>query len=413
MILNLPLFFAKRMRQPVLNKDSVSHQIINIATIAVTLGIITILIAVATGRGLQKEIRKKTAAFNGHLVVMPFENNSSKISLLSFKNNLDFSSIWKTENPIIYSYGFAIKAGMLKAGEEFEGILFKGVDSNFESSELSDFMREGEIPNWGENNSDKIVISQRIADRLELHAGETVEAYFQNSTTQRLPNKRKFTVSGIFSTGFPDIDKNLILGDLNQIQRLNRWGNDQIGGYQIFLKEPNQIENITEEIYQYLPPELDAQSLNDQYSSIFQWISLFDFNILVIMIIMLLVGVINMATALLVLILERSRMVGLLKALGAPHRMIQNIFLYNGIVIMSKGLLIGNILGLLFYFTQQQWGWIQLDPETYFVDKAPVILTFYEIFAVNLIFLLISALLLWLPSRIIISITPAKVLRFR
>jgi len=203
------------------------------------------------------------------------------------------------------------------------------------------------------------------------------------------------------------------LGDLYQIQRLNRWGNDQIGGYQIFLREPNRIENITEEIYKYIPPELDAQSLNDQYSSIFQWISLFDFNILIIMIIMLLVGIINMATALLVLVLERSRMVGLLKAIGAPRRMIQNIFLYNGIVIMSKGLLIGNILGLLFYFSQRQWGWIQLDPETYFVDKAPVILTFYEIFAVNLIFLLISALLLWLPSRIIFNITPAKVLRSR
>ena len=128
---------------------------------------------------------------------------------------------------------------------------------------------------------------------------------------------------------------------------------------------------------------------------------------------MLLVGIINMATALLVLILERSRMVGLLKALGAPRRMIQNIFLYNGIVIMSKGLLIGNILGLLFYLSQRQWGWIQLDPETYFVDKAPVILTFYEIFAVNLIFLLISALLLWLPLRIIFGISPAKVLRSR
>lgn len=401
------------MRQPALNKDNVSSQIINIATIAVALGMAMILIAVATGRGLQKEIRHKTAAFNGHLTVMPFENNTSKISLVSFENNIELANYWENSDPIAYSYAFAMKGAMLKNNEAFEGVLFKGVGQNFRASALVNFMKAGTIPRWGEENSNQIVISQLIANRLKLQVGENVDAFFQNSNNQRMPNRRKFRVAGIFSTGFPDIDKNLILGDIKQMQRLNRWKENQIGGYQVFLNQPKNLKVLSETLYSKLPSELDVHALEEQYKSIFQWIALFDFNILIIMVIMLLVGIINMATALLVLILERSRMVGMLKALGATHGMIQKIFLYNGLLIMFKGLLIGNSLGLLFYYSQRYLGWIQLDPETYFVERAPVMLTFFEILTINLLFLFISALLLWLPSRIIMGIAPAKVLRFR
>lgn len=401
------------MRQPILNKDNVSSQIINIATIAVALGMAMILIAVATGRGLQKEIRNKTAAFNGHLQVLPFENNASKISLVSFENNIVLANYWKNNSPIDYSYAFAMKGAMLKNNEAFEGVLFKGVGKNFEAKAITNFMKAGTIPGWREENSNEIIISQLIADRLELNVGDSVDAFFQNNGSQRLPNRRKFRIAGIFSTGFPDIDRNLILGDLKQIQRLNRWEENEIGGYQIFLKQPASIQSSTEQLYQKLPSDLDVHTLEEQYNSIFQWIALFDFNILIIMIIMLLVGIINMATALLVLILERAPMVGMLKALGATHGMIQKIFLYNGLLIMFKGLLVGNSLGLLFYYSQQFFGWIRLDPETYFVEKAPVMLTFIEILIVNLLFLVISALILWLPSRIIMGISPAKVLRFR
>jgi len=158
---------------------------------------------------------------------------------------------------------------------------------------------------------------------------------------------------------------------------------------------------------------LNSIPISDRFSSMFQWIALFDFNVLIILVVMILVGVINMATALLVLILERSRMVGLLKALGARNNMIQKIFLYNGIVIMSKGLFFGNIIGLSFYFSQRTWGWVQLDPATYFVSQAPVSITFLEVISLNLFFLIICSLLLWIPSKIILKISPSKVLRFR
>jgi lipoprotein-releasing system permease protein len=186
-----------------------------------------------------------------------------------------------------------------------------------------------------------------------------------------------------------------------------------IGGYELFVKNFSLIQNTTDKIYNDIPSELNSIPIFDRFPSIFQWISLFDFNVLIILIIMILVGVTNMATALLVLILERSRMVGLLKAVGARNKLIQKIFLYNGAVIMSKGLLFGNLIGLGFYFSQSFFGWIQLDPSTYFVSKAPVSISGLEVLFINLFFLFISSILLWIPSKIILRISPSKVLRFR
>ena len=181
----------------------------------------------------------------------------------------------------------------------------------------------------------------------------------------------------------------------------------------MFVTKFQKVPQIADELYQGLPSELNSSAISERFSSIFQWISLFDFNVLIILIIMILVGVINMATALLVLILERSRMVGLLKTLGASHSMIQKIFMYNGIAIMSQGLFFGNLIGFIFYFSQKQWGWITLDPETYFVSIAPVSLAWFEVIYLNLLFLALATLLLWLPSKIVLRISPSQVLRFR
>ena len=216
-----------------------------------------------------------------------------------------------------------------------------------------------------------------------------------------------------FISGFPDFDDNFVFGDLRHIQRINKWRNNEIGAYEVFTSDLNVADITGSLIYDKLPSDLDVIEITRQYATIFQWISLFDFNILIIIIVMIIVGVINMSTALLVLILERSSMIGLLKSIGAGNRLIQKIFLYNGVVIMSEGLLWGNFLGFLFYFTQKHWGWIRLDPETYYVNIAPVSLNFWDGLILNLGFLVVSSLLLWIPSLIISSISPARVLRFR
>lgn len=394
-------------------KNTVSARIINIATLAVTLGISAILIAMSTSRGLQKEIQNKTSVFNGHILITLFENNESQVSVLPFEDNdLVRQQIRENKN-IKRFHSIALKAGMLKTNSHFEGVLFKGVSSNFDWSSLDTFLTDGKFPDLSNTISKEILISETLARQLDLKVGDQTDTYFQSQSNQGLPKKRRFTVAGIYFSGFPDIDQTLLYGDLRQIQKLNRWEENMIGAYELFVKDFSLIQNTTDQIYNSIPSELNSIPIFDRFPSIFQWISLFDFNVLIILIVMILVGVTNMATALLVLILERSRMVGLLKAVGARNKLIQKIFLYNGIVIMSKGLLFGNLIGLGFYFSQSLLGWIRLDPSTYFVSKAPVSISGLEVLSINLFFLFISSLLLWIPSKIILRISPSKVLRFR
>ena len=402
------------MRGQKQHKSTVSARIINIATTAVAIGIAAILIAISTSQGLQKEIQKKTSVFNGHILVTLFENNESQVSLLPMIDSDSIRNQIKEEINIEKIHSVALKAGMLKTDSDFEGILFKGVSENFDWTSLSSFKTQGTFPNFDpQSTSDKILISEVIASRLNLTLGDRVEAFFQNSTGQGIPTRRRFTIVGIYFSGFPDVDENLVYGDLKQVQRLNKWNSNQIGGYELFVSNFKYLQQTANNIYDKLPSDLNSIPVTDRFYGIFQWISLFDFNVLIILIVMLLVGVINMATALLVLILERSRMIGLLKALGANNFLIQKIFLYNGTLIMAKGLFWGNIIGLGFYFSQHYFGWITLDPETYFVSVAPVSISFSEVLALNIFFLVISVLLLWIPSKIILNIVPSKVLRFR
>lgn len=394
-------------------KDTVSAQIINIATLAVTLGVAAILIALATSKGLQEEIQNKTSVFNGHILVTLFENNESQVSLSPFKDEDSLRIQIGEQKNVKRFHPVALKAGMLKTDTDFEGVLFKGVSSDFDWSSLESYLTQGDFPNLLKNTSKEILISQTLARLLDLKVGDQTDAFFQNQLNEGLPNRRRFTVVGIYFSGFPDIDQNLIYGDLRQVQRLNRWEENEIGAYELFVNDFSHIQKTADRIYNLLPSELNSIPISDRFSSMFQWIALFDFNVLIILVVMILVGVINMATALLVLILERSRMVGLLKALGARNNMIQKIFLYNGVVIMSKGLFFGNIIGLSFYFSQRTWGWVQLDPATYFVSQAPVSITFLDVISLNLFFLIICSLLLWIPSKIILKISPSKVLRFR
>lgn len=399
------------MQQTKHYKSSVSARIIKIATLAVAMGMAMILIAVATGKGLQKEIKNKTAAFNGHLVISPFENSESEISIISFLDTPELRANIEREDKVIHLQKVAIKAGLLKTDSSFEGVVFKGVDADYEWKNLNTFLVEGRFPNLGEKVSNEVVVSKIIAQRLSLKIGDDVSAYFQNSLDQKLPNIRKFKIVGFFLSGFPDFDQTFVLGDIKHVQRINKWEENQIGRYEIFLNDIDQVSKVGSKLYKKLPSDFDVVELTKQYASIFQWISLFDFNIFIIITVMIIVGVINMSTALLVMILERSQMIGLLKTLGARNKLIQRIFLFNGIVIMSRGLFWGNLIGLLFYFSQLYGKWIRLDPETYYVNVAPVSLSILDFLVLNLGVLGISALLLWIPSLIITGINPARVLR--
>jgi len=395
------------------HKNTVSARIINIATLAVTLGIATILIALVSSKGLQQEIQNKTSVFNGPILVTLFENNESQVSVTPLKDSEELRSHFKNEENVLRFHPIALKAGMLKTAADFEGVLLKGVSSEFDWSGIAPFLTRGRFPDLSGEMSNEILLSETLSRQLNLSIGDQTEAFFQKDQGGGLPSRRRFTVVGVFSSGFPDIDQTLVYGDLRQVQRLNGWTNDAVGAFEIYVKKYDELSQTAERLYAVLPADLNSIPISERFSSVYQWIALFDFNVLIILVVMLLVGVINMATALLVLILERSRMVGLLKALGAGNKLIQQIFLFNGVVIMSKGLLFGNLIGLGFYFSQKYLKWIRLDPTTYFVDAAPVVLSVSNLLILNLFFLLVSSILLWIPSKIVLKISPSKVLRFR
>ena len=397
----LSLFIAQRLQNSQVYKHSVSARIIKIATVSVAIGLSMILIALATGFGLQKEIESKTAVFNGHLILSTFENSSSSVSLqpLSLENNL-VAQIQSLPN-VLYIEGVTYKAGLFKSNATFEGGIFKGVGADYTWAKLDDYLKEGRYPNLAKNPRE-VVISQTLASRLQLTVGDRFKLFFQNSTTQKIPSQRMVEVVGLYQSGFPEFDESLLLGSISLINGVNKWPSTQVGSYEVHLKEYQLLNETADIIYELLPSELDVSTITDRYSNIFQWIALFDYNILIILIIMIIVGVINMATALLVMIVERSRMIGLLLTLGAKSALIQSIFLWNGAQILIRGMLYGNILGLLFYFSQKYGEWIRLDPKTYFVEVAPVYLSIFQVLLLNLLVLSVSLLSLWFPLQFVI-----------
>ncbi len=396
------------------NKKSISNSIINIAIIAVSIGITIIIIAISTGKGLQEKIKSKTVAFNGHISVMPFENNESQISVLPFEDDLNLRKIIKKNNAINIINSVAFDGVILKKENDFDGGIFKGVDSNYNWKVIKEFLIEGNYPEINKKSiSKEIILSKIMAKRLSLELGDNVDLYFQNSKNQKIPYKSRFKIVGLFNSGFPDIDNNLIYGDIDQIRRVNKWEKNKIGSYEIFIDNIYNSDKISKKIYNDLPSNLDSISISKKYKSTFQWIALFDFNILIILIIVIIVSVVNLSTAILILIFERSKMISLLKTMGLKNIIIKKIFLWSGLFVILKGLLIGNFFGFLFFFIQKKYGLIKLDPETYFVDVAPVILSLREILFTNSLFVIICIFLLWIPLNIILKISPSKSLRFR
>ena len=395
-------------------KKNISNRIINIAILAVSIGITIIIIALLTGKGLQEKIKSKTTAFNGHISITPFENNESQISVLPFKDDFNLKKTIKKNKGINIINSVAFDGVILKNKNDFEGGLFKGVNSDYTWYIIKDFLVEGKYPNIDKNEiSNEIILSKSLANRLSIELGNTIDLYFQNLNNKNLPYRSRFKIVGLFNSGFPEIDNNLIYGDIDQIRRVKKWDKNMIGGYEIFIDNIYNSDQVSERIYNQLPPNLDSLSIIKRFKSIFQWIALFDFNILIILIIVIIVSLVNLSTALLILIFEKSKMISILKTMGLNNTMIKKIFLWNGLLIILKGLLIGNFLGLMFFVIQKKYGFIKLDPQTYFVEIAPVIFDFNNIFYANILFVIICVIMLWIPLNIILKISPSKVLRFR
>jgi lipoprotein-releasing system permease protein len=410
--LNLDYFIAKRLITAKDYKSSISAPIIKIAIAAIAIGMVMMIVSVATGIGLQQKIREKVSAFNGHIIISNYDNNQSEATLTPIAKNQEFYPKFNSVAGISHVQAIATKAGIIRTEKAFEGIVFKGVGEDYQWSNIKEYLVAGRLPNLSSQLNSEVVISQFLADRLQLKVGDAFNTFFIKENQNQLPNIRHFKITGIFNSGFQEFDATYILGDIRHIQRINKWSPNQIGAFEIFLDDFDQIQSVGEEVYQQTPSNLDSKTIIEKYSYIFDWLQLFDFNILVILGVMILVATINMVVALLVLILERTQMIGILKALGANNWSVRKIFLYNALYLIFRGLLWGNGIGIGILLFQKYFGIIQLNPENYYVNQAPVYFDLGYIAALNLLTIAVCFLVLLIPSYLITKISPIKAIRY-
>jgi len=410
--LNFEFFIAKRLISAKKYKSSISAPIIKIAIAAIAIGVIMMLVSFATGIGLQVKIRDKIAAFNGHVIIDNYDNNSSQVSLVPVSKDQDFYPEFESVSGIEHVQGVATIAGIIRTPTDFEGIIVKGVGEDYKWENFEEFLVEGELPNYSGGLNEDILLSRYMANRLGFEVGDKVITFFLREDVNRPPLMRAFVVKGIYSSGFQEFDELYVLADIRHIQRLNNWEQDQVGSFEVFIDDFDKLDEKGVEIYENISSLLDSRTIKQKYYSIFEWLSLFDFNIALIIGIMILVAGINMITALLVLILERTQMIGILKALGGGDWTIRKIFLYNAAYLIILGLFWGNLIGLGILFIQKYFKLFPLNPETYYVTEVPVYIGWEYILAVNLGTLILCLLMLLVPSVIISKISPVKAMKF-
>lgn len=410
--MNLEYFIAKRLITARDHKSSISAPIIKIAIAAIAIGMIMMIISVATGIGLQQKIRQKVAAFNGHIIITNYDENQSQLSLTPIFTHQDFYPKFKNVEGINHVQAVATKSGIIRTETAFEGIIFKGVGKEYRWNNLQEYLVIGKLPNLNNQLNDEVLISEFLANRLNLKVGDKFNTFFMKEDSNQKPNLRVFRITGIFNSGFQEFDSTYIIGDIRHIQRINKWESDQVGAFEVFVDDFNAIQEKGQEVYEKTGSTLDTQTIVEKYYYIFEWLKLFDFNIIVILVIMIAVATINMVVALLVLILERTQMIGILKSMGANNWTVRKIFLYNAFYLITKGLFWGNLIGVGMLLIQQNFGVIKLNPENYYVNEAPVFIDFGTIFLLNIGTVLICLLILLIPSYIITKISPIKAIRF-
>ncbi len=412
--MNLEYFIAKRLITGKEHKISISAPIIKIAIVAIALGLVMMLIAIATGVGLKYKIREKVTAFNGHVQIYNYDNNNSEVSVVPVSKNQEFYPNFTSIEGIVHVQAVATKAGIIRTAETFEGIVAKGVGNDFNWQALEDYLVAGELPSYTGLLNGDILMSKLMASRLNLKVGDSFFSFFlKNEDTNSIPNQRKFIVKGIYDSGFEEIDGLFIFIDIRHIQRMNKWAEDEVGNFEIFLENFDAIDEKSAEIYGKTLSELDTKTLKDKYRNIFEWIGLFDFNIILIIGILIVVCGFNMITALLVLILERTPMIGILKAFGTNNWSIRKVFLYNAAYLIGVGLFWGNVIGLGIIFIQQVFKPFKFpNPKEYYIEYIPVHMDVMTVVFLNIGVMALCLLMLLIPSFIITKITPVKAIRF-
>ena len=407
-ILNTEYFIAGRIA--IKSERTFSKLIVRIAIIGVMLSLAVMMLSIGIIKGFKTEIQDKIRGYIGDIRIFKYDLNNS-FELSPFVPAPATIANLKKNPEVVYFQPYATKPAIISANDEVEGINFKGIDSTFNWDYIKKHMISGKILNFGDSAgaTKQIMISQFTANRLKLKVGDKFIMHF----VQNPPRRRPFTIVGIYSVGVEEIDKNFVLGDINIIRRLNDWKPDEIGGIEIRIKDFNKLKATSTAIYEGLEIKLKSESVQDYFPAIFTWLSLLDVNTKVLLILMMVVGVINMITALLIMILERTNMIGMLKAFGMTDFSVMKIFLYNALYLVGLGLLLGNVLGLGLALLQTQTHIFKLDQTSYYLAYVPMEIHLIDVILLNIGTGAVCLIVLILPSPLVSKISPLKAFRFK
>ncbi len=414
--MNLPLFIARRINGSEGQRREVSRPAIRIATIGVAIGLAVMIITVSVVFGFKHTIRDKVVGFGSHIQVENYMAQQLSAPVpISISDSL--MNVMKQLPGIRHVERYALTQGILKTDDDFLGVAFKGVGSDYDTTFLSEHIVEGKMPKFSDGQSKySLLISRMMADKLQLKAGEKVYAYFIGNDDVRA---RKFTITGIYETNMTQFDQSLCFTDYNVPIRLNGWEPDQCSGAELLVDDFDQLEQVAEEVVAKVNRRTDkygaiitSQTIREAHPHVFQWLELLDINVWIILALMICVAGFTMISGLLIIILERTQMIGILKALGMRNSTVRHTFLWFAAFIIGRGMLVGDIIGIGLVVLQQQTGFIHLDPASYYVDTAPMELNIPIIVLLNVVTLLVSLFVLIAPSFLISHIHPARSMRY-
>jgi lipoprotein-releasing system permease protein len=413
--MNFPYFVAQKLIKGRREGTSFSRPINVIAVIGIAMGLAVMILAVEILTGFKKQIREKVVGFGSNIQIVNFDSNLS-FETTPISDKQDFVPEIKKIPGIKHVEVFATKAGIIQTDQDIQGVVLKGIGSDFDWSYFKSNMIDGSVFQVTDTaRTDKVIISKKISDMLRLKTGDSFVMHF----IQDPPRMRKFTISGIYETSLEEFDKIYVFCDIGQIQRLNGWTPDQVSGLEIFINDFDKLDEMTMEVRDAIgykitedTPKFKVTNIRNRYPQIFDWLNFQDMNVIIIIFLMLLVAGFNMISGLLILILEKTNMIGVLKALGSEDKTIRRVFLYQAAYLIGKGLLWGNLIGIGLAFLQLKTGIITLDPSSYYIKTVPVNLELIHIILLNAGTMTAIIIMLLVPSQLISRISPVKAIRY-
>jgi len=413
--MNLEYFIAKKIHFGTKGEKRVSPPAVRIATIGVALGLMVMILSVAIVIGFKQEIRNKVIGFGSHVQITHLDsNNSYEMQPIEISPKL-MNDVTHTDG-VMHVQQFTTKPGIIKLDNAFQGVVLKGISKDYDWNFFKSNLVEGEVINFNSDSpSNDVMISKTLASRLRMKVGDSFLTYFVQDNVR----VRKFHVKGIYQTNFTEYDKAFILADLRHIQKLNGWESNQVGGLEILVNDYNRLDPIADELGQKLTNREDVyknnlyvRSIKEINPQVFSWLDLLDMNVWIILILMISVAGFTMISGLLIIILERTNMIGIMKAMGANDLSIRKIFLYVSFFLVGKGMIWGNAIGLSICILQQQFHFLKLNPEVYYLTAVPIELNWVFLLLLNIGAMIISMLMLVGPSYLIAKIRPAQSIRF-